>query len=80
MVARTYTQLNGRELQRWFSIRIEARGLHKYVTFCSTIHVNREVTASFSYDAECFTDYQILNDHSLVTWVYVRYGTDIFVT
>lgn len=80
MVTRTYNFLRGRNLQPWYSIRIEERDGSKYVTFCSRIHVQKEVTASFSYNAECFTDYQILDDHSLVTWVYARYGTDIFVT
>jgi hypothetical protein len=78
--ANIYTFFHGRNLQPWYRILIEERDGSKHVTFCSRIHVHKEVTASFSYDAKCFTDYQILNDHSLVTWVYDRYGADIFVT
>ena len=78
MPANTYTVLRGQKLLPWYSIRIAAEGDTKYVTFCSTIHVNREVKASLCFSAE-FTDYAILDDHDLYGWVVRRYGADLFV-
>jgi hypothetical protein len=76
--ANTYTMLRQRKLLPWYSIRIATEGDTKYVTFCSTIHVNREVEASPCFSAE-FTDYAILDDHDLYSWVVCRYGADLFV-
>lgn len=70
--------LRQRKLLPWYSIRIATEGDTKYVTFCSTIHVNREVEASPCFSAE-FTDYAILDDHDLYSWVVCRYGADLFV-
>lgn len=78
MKANTYTMLRQRKLLPWYSIRIATEGDTKYVTFCSTIHVNREVEASPCFSAE-FTDYAILDDHDLYSWVVCRYGADLFV-
>jgi hypothetical protein len=76
--AKTYHWLGGRALQFWGSIRIEAVGDSKFVIFCSEIHVNRESRVSFSY-ANTFSDWEILRDRTLVTWVINRYGADAFV-
>ena len=78
MKANTYTTLRGRKLLPWYSIRIATEGDTKYVTFCSTIHVSREVKASPCFSAE-LTDYAILDDHDLYGWVVRRYGADLFV-
>lgn len=73
----TYNHLAGKQLQDWYSIRIERDGESVEIVFCSRIHVNKEVKASFSFD-HSFTDGQILRDSTLITWVYNRYGSDIF--
>lgn len=78
MKANTYTTLRRRKLLPWYSIRIVTEGDTKYVTFCSTIHMNKEVKASFCFSAE-FTDFAILDDRDLYTWVVRRYGADLFV-
>ena len=74
----TYHVLGGKRLQHWYGIRIDQSDDCKTVTFCSSIHVNREVAVSFSYDAT-FTDWEILRDRSLVSWAIRRYSSNIFV-
>ena len=76
---REYTTFRGQKLLPWYTIRIATEGDTKYVTFCSTIHVNKETKASPCFSTE-FTDSAILNDHDLYGWVVRRYGADIFVT
>ena len=75
---REYTVLRRQKLLPWYSIRIVTEGGSKYVTFCSTIHVNKESKASPCFSAE-FSDYAILDDRDLFTWVIRRYGADLFV-
>ena len=73
----TYKTFKGRTLQDWYSIRIEREGESVEVVFCSRIHVNKENKCSFSF-SHAFTDGEILRDDTLATWIYNRYGSDIF--
>lgn len=78
MKANTYTMLRRQKLLPWYSIRIVTEGDTKYVTFCSTIHMNKEVKVGFGFSEE-FTDFAILDDNDLYSWVINKYGADLFV-
>lgn len=73
----TYNVLNNRPLWDWYSIRIEEIGGSKHVFFQSRIHLNKELHVSFQFSTE-FSDWEILNDRDLITWVFNRYGSEIF--
>lgn len=70
---RIYRTLAGKPLQAFYSIRIETVDDTKIVTFCSKIHLNKEVQIPHCYSAE-FTDEQILNDFDLKSVVLRRWG------
>ena len=75
--ARTYKKLDGKPLLDWYSIRItNVREDTKEVTFCSRIHVNKEVVLPTTYSDQ-FTDEQILRDGTLFNAVISRWG-DVF--
>lgn len=76
----TYTSLQGRSLQPWYSVEIveECNGTDgptKAVYFHSTIHKNmpKKLTFCFSWK---FTDHEILRDHSVVTAFIESFGAD----
>ncbi|ARB10919.1 hypothetical protein POP72_003 [Pectobacterium phage POP72] len=68
-----YKHLNGRNLQSFYHITIEQDEDGKHVTFHSRIHVNRENTCPITWCKE-YTDFEILNDRDLITWVSRSYG------
>lgn len=69
----TYTHFMGKKLQHFYSIRIDRTGESVKVTFCSTIHVNREYTFPMTFCHE-FTDEQILRDGDLASQFNGRWG------
>lgn len=79
---RTYHHLGRFPLWDWYSIRIEddldelGQG-SKHVVFCSTIHMHPEHRVTFCWDAQQFTDEEILHDAQLYTYLSGRYGSDL---
>lgn len=74
IICRFYKWLDGRPLMDFYTIRIEKDGDTKRVYFMSRIHVNRDSAVSFSFSDE-FSDYEILEDLTLLRWVQERYGS-----
>lgn len=74
-----YEYLNGKPLQKWYSIEIEhiPETKTKVVYFLSEIHVNRRVALNPSFSDE-FRDAEILRDHDIISGIHARYGLDIY--
>lgn len=68
-----YKHMNGKNLQSFYHITIKIEKGSKFITFHSSIHVNKAVECSICYGLE-FTDMEILNDKDFVNWVHNRYG------
>ena len=73
-----YKCLGGRPLQDFYHITIDkvddgTPGGAKVVTFHSRIHVNKANVCPVTYGTG-FSDFDILHDNSLLSWVYRKYG------
>jgi isocitrate lyase len=75
-----YKTLGNHTLQPWYSVEITEPDAEnaKHVLFHSSIHKNMPVKLTFCFSGD-FTDYEILNDHSVMTKFIEHFGVDSFV-
>jgi len=69
-----YSWLGGKKLQHFYKIEVTREIDTKYVYFHSTVHVDKVSKMPYSYNANHFSDVEILNDPSLFGSVYKLYG------